>query len=139
MCGYLSMVNSRHGIGAIERICTIRIPLPLLCFVLATSCAVEPTTRLHEPFTITSADPIYVDIEFDPIDLAGEFREQLNAHGFSVAYASKSQARFLLTGSYSATYDVSHFRMDWSQFKLIDTENDRTVYTMPTADFAIPW
>ncbi len=105
------------------------IPL-VVCCLLVGACATV-TTQRHTEFEISPRDTLYVHFEFDRINLAEEFRRLFRDHGLSLA-PSASEADFLFTGSYSVSFDVIHYRMDWAQFKLVNRRTGQTVYTIQT-------
>jgi hypothetical protein len=101
-----------------------------VCCLLLGACATV-TTQRHTEFEISPKDTLYVHFEFDRINLAEEFRRLFRDHGLSLA-SSASEADFLFTGSYSVSFDVVHYRMDWAQFKLVNRRTGQTVYTIQT-------
>lgn len=105
------------------------LPFTICCLLLG-ACATV-TTQRRTAVEISAQATLYVDFEFDRINLADEFRRLFRDHGFSLA-PSASEADFLFTGSYSVTYDVIHYRLDWAQFKLVDRRTGQTAYTIQT-------
>ena len=80
---------------------------------------------------LATSDKLYAWFEFDRISLAPVFLAAFREQGLLVA-ASKEDADLLLTGTYSATHDVIHYRFDWSQFKLIRPQTGQTLYLLQT-------
>jgi hypothetical protein len=105
------------------------IPLTVCCLLLGACAAI--TTQRHTEFEIRPRDTFYVHFEFDQINLAEAFHRLFKDHGLSLA-PSASEADFLLTGSYPVSFDVIHYRMDWSQFKLVNQRTGQIVYTIQT-------
>jgi len=105
------------------------IPL-VVCCLLVGACATV-TTQRHSKFGISPRETLYVHFEFDRINLAEEFRRLFREHGLSLA-PSASEADFLFTGSYSVSFDLIHYRVDWAQFKLANRRTGQTVYTIQT-------
>jgi hypothetical protein len=99
-----------------------------LCGLLLTilsGCASVTTQRPH-PEPLAPTDTFYATFEFDRINLAAHFHAALREQGFQVA-PSPDTATLLLTGAYSATYDVVHYRFDWVQVKLVRRATGQTL------------
>jgi hypothetical protein len=105
-------------------ICLVHIII-LGCICLSSSCASITTQRMTNA-PLATTDKLYAWFEFDRISLAPIFLDAFREQGLLVA-ASKEDADLLLTGAYSATHDVFHYRFDWSQFKLIRAQTGQTL------------
>ena len=104
--------------------------LIFVCISLVEGCASITTQRISTA-PLASTDTLYAWFEFDRIHLAETFHTAFRDQGLQVA-SSREEADLLLTGAYSATYDVVHNRFDWSQFKLVRVQTGQTLYTIQT-------
>lgn len=98
--------------------------LASLVLLLTASCASVSVEGLP-PIEDLKHGGIAVELEFDRIHLADTIKFELLKHGYMTS-DSRERARFLWTGSYSSSHDVSHERFDWAQFKLIDMKTKQT-------------
>ncbi len=104
------------------------LAIVVICSLLI-SCTASITSKQLRNVKIASTNSFYVQFEFDRIGLADEFNKHFKNGGINLV-SSVNEADFFLTGSYSASHDVFHYRMDWAQFKLIDAKDNQTIYTI---------
>ena len=100
------------------------------CVCFSGGCTPITTQRMSTA-SLAPTDKLYAWFEFDRVPLAPLFLSTFREQGLPVA-ASKEEADLLLTGAYSATYDVIHYRFDWSQFKLIRPQTGQAIYLLQT-------
>jgi hypothetical protein len=96
-----------------------------LILTILSGCASVTTQRLR-PEPLAPTETFYATFEFDRINLAARFHTTLRAQGFQVA-SSPDTADLLLTGTYSATHDVTHYRFDWVHIKLLRRRTGQTL------------
>ena len=104
--------------------------LALLVVGSLTACASLRTVR-PTPTRLTPADTLTVWIEFDRVPLTPLFLTAFREQALPVA-ASKETAQVLLTGAYSADWDLIHYRFQWSQFRLIRPQTGEVLLLLET-------
>lgn len=120
-------------------------PLPIvgrmLCLTLALTCTlvsgcVTLTTTRPTPVHLTPTDTLAVAIEFDKVPLTPLFLDAFRTHGLPVA-SSKDTAQVLLTGAYSANWDLIHYRVNWAQLRLIRPATGEVLLLLETGQGGI--
>ena len=107
------------------------LALLLLVWCILTACAAHLTTTHTTVTRLTPADTLAVFIEFDRVPLAPLFLTAFREQGLPVA-ASKETAQVLLTGAYSVDWDVIHYRLNWSQFRLVRSQTGEVLLLLET-------
>jgi len=107
-----------------------RLAILILLWCSLTACARLTTTR-PTVTRLTPADTLAVSIEFDRVPLAPLFLTAFREQGLPVA-ASKETAQILLTGAYSADWDLIHWRLQWSQFRLVRPQTGEVLLLLET-------
>jgi|RhiMethySRZTD1v2_1073278.scaffolds.fasta_scaffold2045950_1 hypothetical protein len=102
----------------------------LLVWYSLTACASLNTTRPTET-RLTPADTLAVSIEFDRVPLVPLFLTAFREQGLPVA-PSKETTHVLLTGAYSAYWDLIHWRLQWSQFRLVRPQTGEVLLLLET-------
>jgi hypothetical protein len=101
----------------------------LASLTLLLGCGANVQVQTVPGEVLRPTDTVAVVFEFDRINLAAVFAQQLAAAGFPLV-ATPQAADLLLTGTYSASHDVIHQRFDFAQFKLVRQQTGRTVATL---------
>lgn len=109
---------------------TLALALPLV------SGCVTLTTTHPTPAHLTPADTLAVWIEFDTVPLTPLFLDAFREHGLPVA-SSKDTAQVLLTGAYSANWDLIHYRVNWAQLRLIRPTTGEVLLLLETGQGGI--
>src|SRR5882724_12995324 len=114
-----------------EKLCRISPVLILLCLTLV-GCASDVTV-VRRGGPISPRDGIFVEFEFDMIDLAPVFRAELKNAGFSVT-ETRADAVYLLSGSYAALWDVFHYKLRFGQFKVTEIKTGQVMMLLESGD-----
>ena len=102
----------------------------LVVLVVGTACARLTTTRPTET-RLTPTDTLAVWLEFDKVPLTPLFLAAFREQGLPVA-TSKETAQVLLTGAYSADWDLIHWRFQWSQLRLMRPQTGEVLMLLET-------
>ncbi len=96
----------------------------LVLYMSSLSCAAVTVDSSATPADLRCGGYV-VEFEFDRIHLADTIKSELMKQGYTIADA-REHARFLWTGAYSSSFDVTHDRFDWAQFKIVDLTTNKT-------------